>query len=625
MRIDPTTVKKLQGAKGLSREEFAEIAKVSTRTLDNVAAGKEVSNKTARKIAKGLDVEISDIVVDSSSTGGHDIALYVSASVPLRVREALELATKSVFPDLGIFVASENCQFGLLEKCAGIVVYSASESIEESIVKELIYALGRRMQILVLHPEGQSVRLPSVCDAAKADVRVEVDCKSGLAALREWCDASEPVVQIQHLLTLVADGSGRWPAAYQGPLISSRVKQAYDEVRDIAARSYKVAISFENEYLQRATQVFETAKRVYATSLDGISTFWSEADEYIKIQPTNTVRWFIFRDGNEIGRIPSQAIHSLLDEHSAQYGDVGCVLVGRHAEYQHFIESHWPKDQIEPFLNLDFALLEHETNKGTEWSFASLSRHEFSVQHFDDSHPCYSALIKFKSVMEGIRRADHARGNVQSHADIGSFVRWEPQFAQNRTRDFISLLDNLYQRERIVTHMVFLDIERESPEIRNKCKWALIKAMNRIKSRLSAYKRSFGLSDIRFGQKVDVFESGQTDPNRPRIITEPVNRNEVCLIMTFEDRSQRASFPSATSSLRRYYNDKEHVDDRYSLYGEMGGVLEPVGRLHSQLTCCEHDAVVKEILGECLEREVTKYLIRRDYVDDLAWKDVFDY
>ena len=108
---------------------------------------------------------------------------------------------------------------------------------------------------------------------------------------------------------------------FQKDLARKIIAEANEEIENIKNNQYNTDVGIEKNFLIRAKAIFENSTKVYAASVDKISTFWEKksnyilARDYIKSQPKNTIRVFIFSSAKEANKYVN-----ILHTHHMQYG-----------------------------------------------------------------------------------------------------------------------------------------------------------------------------------------------------------------------------------------------------------------------------------------------------------------
>ena len=83
---------------------------------------------------------------------------------------------------------------------------------------------------------------------------------------------------------------------FRKDLTTNILNEAKEEISSLYNSEYRKNVGIEKNFLIRAKAIFENSTKIYAVSLDKVSTFWEKANnkklaiEYIKSQPENTIR-----------------------------------------------------------------------------------------------------------------------------------------------------------------------------------------------------------------------------------------------------------------------------------------------------------------------------------------------
>lgn len=87
-------------------------------------------------------------------------------------------------------------------------------------------------------------------------------------------------------------------------------------------------VALRESFLSRAISLFESASSAYAVSRVDVSSFWTDesqnklVDHYLKVQPSNTARIFVFNSSEQV-----QDYYALLHKHYQIYGESGAILI----------------------------------------------------------------------------------------------------------------------------------------------------------------------------------------------------------------------------------------------------------------------------------------------------------
>lgn len=218
--------------------------------------------------------------------------------------------------------------------------------------------------------------------------------------------------------------------AFRTRLADAILENVEDEL-DRVSENYTIDLGLERNFLVRAKAIFSSSKKVYATSIDSISTFWTAEDlretahEYIKAQSPHTVRLFVFKDAL------SAHLHSqVLEAHSQAYGTTGAVLICSMDSYRAMMRSI-QADNPDVYEN-DFAFIETgETSL--------LAKLDGSRLHFHTLNPAKPDLFfpvrkdRFATLMEDAILTPVGEINEQLRvAQKGMVLRWSSDFIPDR-------------------------------------------------------------------------------------------------------------------------------------------------------------------------------------------------
>lgn len=212
--------------------------------------------------------------------------------------------------------------------------------------------------------------------------------------------------------------------------LADAVLESVEDELGRASETYTIDLGAERNYLLRAEPIFANAKRVYAISLDSISTFWTvdefreAAHEYIRSQAKHTVRLFVFHDA-----ATAHAHSQVMNYHNEEYGSTGAVLLCSVETYKNILARIGVKSP--EILDTDFAFIEADDSTilaklgGSKLHFHTViprKADEFPVQH-----------DKFVQVMDKLALTPMGGINDELGAGAGNAVlRWSPDFIDDR-------------------------------------------------------------------------------------------------------------------------------------------------------------------------------------------------
>lgn len=175
---------------------------------------------------------------------------------------------------------------------------------------------------------------------------------------------------------------------------------------------YEAKIGTGHQFLLRARPLFRNAKRMVVTSLDSISTFWTDplskmvACDYIIAQskgnPGGSVkRLFVFSSAESAHQ------HArVLDYHAKLFKD---TFVCSRQRYERYLDRIAPGAR-EKYLKRDFAILECPTENGDQVFFSDLNADSFSIRTalFDsteaevDCRATFELFDEFSNIQAGV-------------------------------------------------------------------------------------------------------------------------------------------------------------------------------------------------------------------------------
>lgn len=386
---------------------------------------------------------------------------------------------------------------------------------------------------------------------------------------------------------------------FKGELIKRVLKEANREIIQLKQKEYKIDVGAEKNFLVRARTIFENATEIYAVSIDSVSTFWTDqrnrnlAETYIKSQPNNTIRLFVFcspRAANKYKFI-LQANHN-------SYGQDGRVYICSLHSYKTLIEKFSDSAEVDYYTNKDFGILVYNNdsisnNNKRHYVEAFLDHSELSFKSIDISRP---NKLNHRGLIEYFHSLSDLDFNTFSETEGRNtkkivVKRWNPRCVTDNYlwRDE---LKRLFPEERYgdVYHLVFFRGYDDALESR----------IREVKNALERDKDSMRIRTIWFGKKADKYPVADFQYGSLRVGFD----YEYILIMSF----------SSYEDLRVYYADKKHSDLRKGLYKHLDKSLE---LLYSYLDELKEKDPQKgsEIFESTIEGIVSNHMSRYDFVD----------
>ena len=276
--------------------------------------------------------------------------------------------------------------FERMRGCDVLVFWLSDKSLDTPLVREEIgYAYYSGLRVLaLLHAEehnreeclnslGKSFHFskhidvvkwegPDTSEAARAIVRhIRHLASFGFQALsHELTRAARSFSGLQFLSLqphIQANTYLPGQPLYRLRLAHRIIEKTAEELRMVFGGHYHLNLSLEENFLQRAGDIFSSAKEVFAVSRDDVSHFWTDpasrdsALDYVARQCKSTHRLFVFDT-------PDRAHHhaEVLDAHVDLYGDLGSVFVCSLSDFKRLLRHCGLADRVDQ--REDFGLLE---------------------------------------------------------------------------------------------------------------------------------------------------------------------------------------------------------------------------------------------------------------------------
>jgi nucleoside phosphorylase len=396
-------------------------------------------------------------------------------------------------------------------------------------------------------------------------------------------------------------GSSEFPSECFKHAAQQITGQTVQEVVDLNTGYYRVDLGNSHQFLLRASPFFKLSRKTYATSLDKVSTFWTNPENvensrrYLEAQthPGSTVhRLFIFSSA-EKAHYHSQ----VLDAHQRKYSNVFVTSI---SNYTQLLAESLAPNNSDSYLQRDYAVLEY--GPGNRY-FGELSDRYFHINPVIDDNQIKSEHLfadRFVKLMENLCSSLEP-GDL---SDEYSILRWNFKHAQSN--DWPKNLAHLFGREPGMLHVVGFDVPED---VYIKIREKLANLKYKINDVL---QDKYEISDIKLYKRIFYNEN-----NSPRdgltessLHVSEMNSVKYILSMRFTSRMD----------LHRYYSDPFHSVYRRKIYAD----LEKVIGVH--LEEIEEAILTKapyhKLLHELIEKAVAHRIFRLDFVEDEPFTDI---
>jgi hypothetical protein len=492
-----------------------------------------------------------------------------------------------------------------LDACDCVLVNSLSLDSPE-VASELIRAHERAKRIYLLAPETSSVTIPAHLDFLSGVLSVSYrsfdDLPQALAGV--FLGKSRRDYEGYDALSLARDLARQTTVMpFQDELIRRIVSEARHEIWEVLGKAYAVNVGIEKNFLVRARSIFENATRVWAVSLDTVSTFWTDernralAQMYIKTQPTNTLRLFVFSSPKEANRYR----YILQASHNA-YGSEGGVFVCSTTSYKSLLRRCGAADDGPSYWRQDFAILEQRAHaEGESVTIeALLDQSELRFRPVDVRTVGRLNYTLFQELFEELRALP--TGGTYRDAvgqDRTTIKRWNPRC----TLDVSVWRDELKElfpedSSSDVQHFIFLRDSDGKVE----------DALTLVKGALRRHRKRLGIKSVWLGRRCDR-HVGTDSLHRARLkITEEY---DLVLAVKFE----------TIHDLMSYYSDHDHAEFRRKLYRRLDRGVDLICILLEQIELSESrkTALFEDVVEELGARHLVRYdFVEREDIDSIV-------
>jgi hypothetical protein len=503
-----------------------------------------------------------------------------------------------------------------IKKCHCVLVplTSMMESVE--VACELTWAYAHFKDIIILQDsqkEGEDV--PRYLSFLSNKLKLRYTSDSNLIDQLETTLESKTIDYYENkipkgLLSLI--DNTRWGFShsnnrlnFQKDLTRKIIEEANEEIQKVNNNQYDTDVGIEKNFLIRAKAIFENSTKVYAASVDKISTFWEKrsnyvlARDYIKCQPKKTIRVFVFSSAKEANKYVNilHAHHVQYGQENGEYSQQGGVFICSRDSYSKLLSRFLMDPEGGEYLYQDFGILFQDqkvieailTKSQLKYNFINLDSYQSSqkVRYID-------LLKELDSLLEFDYEKIHKSSSSSSDA---SLKRWNPDCLTNSEKwiqELKELFPEPYTGESY--HCVcFRNIESSD----NNSNSDIVNSILEIKYNLERNNDNLGIKNIWFGRKPSDWREVYDSIFRGKInISEDYN---YMLLITFNSQEE----------MKEYYQAEVHGDIRVDLYRKFD---EEIKDLCDRYTDIEVQTFERAYAFENLiERKVSEYMVRHDF------------
>lgn len=380
------------------------------------------------------------------------------------------------------------------------------------------------------------------------------------------------------------------------------VRALNQELENLSRSDYTVDLSLDQNFLLRASGLFANATRIYATSIDSLSSFWiannpENAIRYTRIQPSNTMRLFVFSSA-----LSMHQYRYVLTEQHKQYGSDGAVFMCSIDSYNLLVGSLLNANLRRRLAGKDFAFLEFGDQ--AKPYLATLSSDTLHCKQLDSASVYSSLKDAFDNFacLQKLERDDQYK-----------VLKWVPSFA-NHDPDWKLALEALFSPEarslsrRQVFHHIFFHSRVVTGNNAKALESAIVKAISVLRQIPKRRDDSEMLiKNITFGQMIpsesinnlkvlDGRFKGQIIIGNHHLETFPY-----CLSMALD----------SIEDLEYYYSHPLHSEAREEIFSACD---ERIRKLYKMIHN-ESSPQIKADLYHAIEGIANGIVVRADYFD----------
>ena len=389
------------------------------------------------------------------------------------------------------------------------------------------------------------------------------------------------------------------------------LKRTLDEIASLASvaqseeATYQGRVGIGDNYLLRAGPLFRRATRIFATSLDSVSTFWMDRRNRRKVRDfirshaeavdrANVMRLFVFSKPHNAH---DHAIR--LDYHAEHFEN---TFVCSRKQYVNLLKVLAP-DTGDKYLSRDFAIIDCSTSQGSSTFFADLDDDSLSLNRALYDHPaaevdCAKTIALFQEL------AALAPGELSSKHHV---LKWQPEHW--RTAVWPLNLETMFAEQTAgVFHMVAFNVtDQDYGELRSLLADIKYQILDGTPNSPGALATRHGIRDVRIFKQIDQ-EGRLVDPVSKGLIhykSHPEMR--YILLMQFAQKDR----------LTHFMIDREHLRMRLDLFKRLGGeIASAIQELQVDTPEVLEQAKTSKEIYERLEFLAADRMSRHDFVDD---------
>lgn len=373
-------------------------------------------------------------------------------------------------------------------------------------------------------------------------------------------------------------------------LIKKIISEAHEEISKVYDQQYITDVGIEKNFLVRAKSIFENATKVYAFSIDRVSTFWEKennhrlAVEYIKSQPKNTVRLFAFSSARNANRYVN-----ILQANHLRYGEEGRVYICSKDSYRNLIDNFKTQNNINEYFHQDFGILFHESSPNDIIMEAILDDTQLKFKFIDLNYPEKINHQKLILQLDDLRELNYQENSSSKIPNV-SIKRWNPE-CLNNTSQWVKELKQLFPEPKAGEAYHCVCFKNTNDPIRS--------IILEIKNEIEYKSQELGIKSMWFGRQAEM--KSVIDSNFKGEIKISKDYDYLLLIKF-----------ASKEDMEKYYEVSIHGELREKLYRQMNEELDFMYK-------CFKDSNKKMdksfVFEKIIEEIVSKHMIRYDFVD----------
>lgn len=376
--------------------------------------------------------------------------------------------------------------------------------------------------------------------------------------------------------------------------VSNILKKAKQDIISLLeSNEYKTNVTIEENFLESATPYYQYAESIYAISITGVSTFWTEEkaltskEKYLNAQSgidREVVRLFVFQNPNELN-----SYKNILHANYLQYGrGKGGVFICSEDSYKKLI-SIISRDRrfTERCLDQDFAILRYKNEKGFSFMEAALDTTELKMSDISMDNFEYSTQKETVEILKSFLTIEEGEYNSEFKIFRWSNREYKKESSLEKAINYIFPVSN----EEMI-HLLCVDS--------SDCTTNVTSSLENLKSNLDREAESLGIIKTWIGTS----NSLNAVDGRFHGKLEIDDCYDLILAMHFDSRA----------SAQAYYTHRIHSIERQALYEAINPDSKVLYQKIEDLGISNKSRNIRIEICEQIEKLLSSNIKRMDFI-----------